>query len=382
MEAKRNNDMDESHESTRLSEASQMTENGTHVSQRTLPMQMESSRTEDTSKFQRCNVYNRFLPYGTACQNDAEKYLSHLMLRFKICLKGNKIDDGGGGGAGHDDYGKLDCLEISKWLMDFHKYVILYGLRLTKDDHIFLIEALFELVKIRNLEPITIEKICKVLVILLKKKYLLDRNELTLDWRSLYELYHYWEDSSLAVRGLVRAHDELKAQIKSLIKYSRSYFSLEATKEMLEKWRPMFCPFDRAFFTAFKYLSLFLPTSQSIPPHQGYKLWFDEFFRIWRTFGNGPTWEVDLFNLWSRLALHNVGRVDWKDHVEPLFTRIMAGFGLPVTYANSNVKVMGLGTSGSSTSLISAARWIVSALSGGGQAATGKSFLDQLSNVS
>ena len=120
--------------------------------------------------------------------------------------------------------------------MDFHKYVILYGLRITKENHIFLIEALYELLKIKNLEPITIEKTCKVLVILLKKKYLLNREDLTLDWIPLYELHHYWEDSSLAVRGLVRGHDELKAQIKSLIKYSRSYFSTESTKEMLDKW--------------------------------------------------------------------------------------------------------------------------------------------------
>ena len=324
---------------------------------------MESEKSP--SKFQRVNVYNRFLPYASTCDKDADTFMGHLIFRFKTCLSGSKND------GTKDANRKLDCLEISKWLMDFHKYVILYGLRITKEDHIFLINALFELIKIRNLEPITLEKICKVLIILLKKKYLFTREDLTLDWVPLYDLYHYWEDSSFAVRGLVRGHDELKAQIKSLIKYSRSYFSYEATQQMLDKWRPMFCPFDRAFFSALKYLSLFLPTSQNIPAEHGYSLWFDEFFRIWRTFGNGPTWEVDMFNLWSRLALHNVGRIDWENYVEPLFVRIMAGFGLPVTYANSNVKVMGLTSGSASTSIIAASRWIVSALSGGGKAATG-----------
>ena len=337
-----------------------------HPEQSLSELSKDTNYSENSShKFQRINVYNRFLPYGSTCEKDADHFSVHLMSRFKKCLAGSKV----AGATRHDR--KLDCMEISKWLMDFHKYVILYGLRITKENHIFLIEALYELLKIKNLEPITIEKTCKVLVILLKKKYLLNREDLTLDWIPLYELHHYWEDSSLAVRGLVRGHDELKAQIKSLIKYSRSYFSTESTKEMLDKWRPMFCPFDRAFFTAFKYLSLFLPTSQNIPAEHGYKLWFDEFFRIWRTFGNGPTWEVDMLNLWSRLALQNVGRIDWKDHVEPLFTRIMSGFGLPVTYANSNVKVMGMSSNNSSTSIIAAARWIVSALSGGGRSATG-----------
>ena len=323
---------------------------------------MESK--DKTTKFQRINVYNRFLPYASTCDRDADTFIGHLISRFKFCL----------GGSETDGNRKLDCLEISKWLMDFHKYVILFGLRVTKEDHIFLIEALFELIKIPNLDPITLEKICKVLVILLKKKYLLSREDLTLDWIPLYELYHYWEDSSFAVRGLVRGHDELKSQIKSLIKYSRSYFSNEATQQMLDRWRPMFCPLDRAFFTAFRYLSLFLPTTQNIPPEHGYKLWFDEFLRIWKTFGNGPTWEVDMFNLWSRLALHNVGRIDWENYIEPLFVRLMAGFDLPVTYANSNVKVMGISSCSSSTNIDAAARWIVSALSGGGKSATGKSM--------
>ena len=323
------------------------------------------SNQKGTSQFQRCNVYNRFLPYADTCRADADNYLRHLLQRFKYHLGGNTDDKGGGIGS------KLDCLEVSKWLMDFHKYVILYGLRLTKSDHIYLVKCLFKFINIKHLLPITLEKACKVLVILLKKKYLLTREDVEADWIALYDIYHYWEDSSHAVRGLVRGHDELKAQIKSVIKYSRSFFSLNATQQMLDKWKPMFCPFDRAFFTAFKYLSLFLPTSLGIPPEFGYELWFDEVFCIWRTFSNGATWEMDLFSLWSRLALHNVGRIDWTAHVEPFFTRIMAGFGLPVTYANSNVKVMGLALSNVSSCLISAARWIVSALSGGGKSATG-----------
>ena len=81
-----------------------------------------------------------------------------------------------------------------------------------------------------------------------------------------------------------------------------------------------------------------------------------------------------MFNLWSRLALHNVGRIDWENYIEPLFVRIMAGFDLPVTYANSHVKVMGISSCSSSTNIDAAARWIVSALSGGGKSATGKSM--------
>ena len=35
-----------------------------------------------------------------------------------------------------------------------------------------------------------------------------------------------------------------------------------------------------------------------------------------------PNWEVELFRLYSRLALHNVGRIDWQPHLEIIFTRL------------------------------------------------------------
>ena len=155
------------------SNASQLPQSNIHPDHAASQIPME----ESSSKFQRVNVYNRFLPYGTACEKDADSFIAHLISRFKQCLSGYKGD-----GGGLELNRKLDCMEISKWLMDFHKYVILYGLRITKNEHIFLIESLMELIKIPNLEPITIEKTCKVLVILLKKKYLLSRDDLTLDF--------------------------------------------------------------------------------------------------------------------------------------------------------------------------------------------------------
>ena len=69
------------------------------------------------------------------------------------------------------------------------------------------------------------------------------------------------------------------------------------------------------------YLSLFLPTSCDIPAEKTYKLWFDDLMSMWGTFSNSPSWEVELFKLYSRLAFHNVGRIDWTPHAEMLFTR-------------------------------------------------------------
>jgi len=77
-----------------------------------------------------------------------------------------------------------------------------------------------------------------------------------------------------------------------------------------------------------------------------------------------PSWEVDLFRLYARLAHHNIGRIDWEPYNEIIFTRIMATFCLPVTYGQSGIKVkFGLSGSGAFPTI---ARWIVSVMGGEG----------------
>ena len=61
-----------------------------------------------------------------------------------------------------------------------------------------------------------------------------------------------------------------------------SYFPVESTKEMLEEWKPLLCPFDTAMLDGMDYFGEFLPTLMF--PEQfnhGYKLWFDELLHIW-----------------------------------------------------------------------------------------------------
>ena len=107
---------------------------------------------------------------------------------------------------------------------------------------------------------------------LIKKKYLLKRTDLELNWRPLYEAYYFWEESSASIRYMVKAHNTFKNNLKNVIKHSRSYFSDSSTAEMLEEWRPMLCPCDRSMNQAMKYFSLFLPTACEIPPEKSYKV--------------------------------------------------------------------------------------------------------------
>lgn len=45
-----------------------------------------------------------------------------------------------------------------------------------------------------------------------------------------------------------------------------------------------------------------------------------------------PSWEVDLILLFSRLAEHNIGYVDWEPVTPLMFSKILHNFGLPVCY--------------------------------------------------
>jgi len=307
---------------------------------------------------QRENAYNKFLPHSELQDEDSKKFLAELRKNFAQCLLGNDIANG--------------CV---KWTINLHKYIILYGLKMSKTDHVFFVRIMFDLLTTPNVDTVSADKFAKVLSALLKKKYLLTRKDLILEWKPLFDLYAYWEDSSLALRGLLKPAPGFKSQLKIVIKWCRNYWSEDATGEMLDKWRPMLCPHDRSMALATKYLSLFLPTTKDIPVEKTWKLWLPELTMFWNTWGNSPNWEVDLMKLYSRLALHQVGVVDWDPHMPDLYTRFMASFNLPVTYGGSGVRIkLGLALGGNN-SLASITRWIVSSIGGG---SSSQGHLDRL----
>ena len=127
--------------------------------------------------------------------------------------------------------------------------MLLIAFKITKfvyrKEHIFYVKLLYGLLTTKNVDAVSLDKYAKVLSTLIKKKYLIPRSELVLDWLPLFELYQFWEDSSVAMRGLLKGTAEFKAELKRVIKYCRGYFSDESTREMMDRWSPMLCPADR-----------------------------------------------------------------------------------------------------------------------------------------
>jgi proteasome activator subunit 4 len=283
--------------------------------------------------FQHPNVYNSRLPDPAGHHADSLRYLAEIKAGLAVAVL------------------RQDHNQAVVWVINLHKYIILYGLKFTRPDHVYLIKVVFGLLTTRHVDPHILDKHAKVLSALLKKKYLIPRSELQLDWRPLFQLLQSWEDSSPAVRGLLKAPQGFKAQVKAVVKVSRGYFTDSSTAEMLAEWSHMLCPADRAMATAVRYLSLFLPTTKDIPPELSWRLWLPLLSSFWQTWGNSPVWEVpmfgglmllhyfttdgsllspvqvDLLRLYSRLAFHRVGQVPWEPLMPDLYTRFLARWG-------------------------------------------------------
>ncbi|CAG09459.1 unnamed protein product, partial [Tetraodon nigroviridis] len=217
------------------------------------------------------------------------------------------------------------------WTRKLSTYIRLYGRKFSKEDHVLFIKLLYELVTIPRLEISMMQGLARLLINLLKKKELLSREDLELQWKPLYELHDRILFSKTEHLGLNWFPNSVEGVLKTLVKNCRPYFSESATQEMLDEWRPLLCPFDVTMQRAISYFELFLPTT--LPPelhHKGFELWFDELISLWASVQNLPSWEVHLVNLFARLANDNIGYIDWDPYIPQIFTRILRSLNLPV----------------------------------------------------
>ena len=108
---------------------------------------------------------------------------------------------------------------------------------------------------------------------------------------------------------VLREREETKA------KYS-------APQEMLEEWRPLMCPFDVTMAKAISYFEMFLPTFNSFDRRDTtFDLWFEELMAFWEACPNLPLFEPSLLTIFTRLADHTSGYLDWSKYIPKFLTR-------------------------------------------------------------
>ncbi|CAF1453615.1 unnamed protein product, partial [Adineta ricciae] len=151
-------------------------------------------------------------------------------------------------------------------------------------------------------------------------------------WRILYhwgELIRFHHDENYA---LVTMPNDMQQVFFDCMHVCRCYFSSTATQEILDKLRPWLCPFDSAFEDALYFFQIFLPIHLPSDLHeQGFKLWLLEFLGIWESIQRFyPNWEQYFINLFSVVAWHNIGYIDWEPWISQIFTRFLRNLSLPV----------------------------------------------------
>ncbi|XP_035255301.1 proteasome activator complex subunit 4A isoform X2 [Anguilla anguilla] len=259
-------------------------------------------------------VYNKLLPYADKLDEESNDILGQIKGNLGRAVQLRELWPG-----------------VLFWTRKLSTYMRLYGRKFSKEDHVLFIKLLYELVTIPKLEISMMQGFARLLINLLKKKELLSREDLELPWRPLYELQERILYSKTEHLGLNWFPNSVENVLKTLVKSCRPYFPESCTQEMLDEWRPLLCPFDVTMQRAISYFELFLPTT--LPPelhHKGFKLWFTELIELWASVQNLPGWEVNLVNLFARLANDNIGYIDWDPYIPKIFTRMLRSLNLPV----------------------------------------------------
>lgn len=297
-------------------------------------------------KPQREIVYNKLLPYAAELDEESQQMLNEIKTNLGLSVMMREMRPGCG-----------------IWTAALRKYIKLYGLKFSKEDHLHFIHLMYELVTIPNLEPYLVSKFSHVLITLLKKKELISPSELVLPWRPLYDLCERIFTSSRGAIGMYRYFSSLELTLDSLVHAARFYFPASATEEMLNEWKPLLCPFDNTIVNTIETMECFLPIS--LPPnlsHKGYKLWFKDMMELWEVCNNALSWESDMMWLIARLARCNIGYIDWEPYIPLMFTRFLRSLNLPVSYKQIQT------TKHHKLDTTAIALWIVSVLGGNSSA--------------
>lgn len=273
-------------------------------------LQDDEDKFKTGKRFQNENAYNQHLPYDVT--EESQRHLMRIKASLAKCIQ-------------------LDQETVYEWFIDLERYIHLYGLAFSKEDHIYFVRLQYEfIISKNNMDLYYIAYVARCFSKLMHKRFLISSDELQFDWRQLYDAYERLLFSETESLGLRLVPETLELNLSQAIVLARPHFSLSATQEMLDEWRPMLCPFSASIQRAITYFNLFLPTT--LPPEhhdKGFKLWFDEVLQLWLSGKvNIATYESKLTLLLSRLASDCLGFIDWEPYMPRIFNHIKSSLNL------------------------------------------------------
>ncbi|KYB26764.1 proteasome activator complex subunit 4 [Tribolium castaneum] len=268
-------------------------------------------------KPQKENVYNKLLPYAEKLDEESTQLYADIKTNLIKSVLAREMRPG-----------------CALWTSRLNKYIKIYGMKFSKEDHICFIKLFYDLLTIPDLEPTRINKCASTLTQLLKKKYLISRDELQLEWRPLYDLCIRVMEKSKTDIGMYRCFSTLEGTLMNVIRLARIYFPASATQEILDEFRPRLCPMSSpTILSAIQYLEIFLPVC--VKPEEAaisYDLWFEELMTLWNACHNASAWEDHMMWMIARLSSYTMGYINWEPYIPMMFVRFSRSFQLPVAY--------------------------------------------------
>uniref|UniRef100_A0A0M3HI93 Piezo_RRas_bdg domain-containing protein n=1 Tax=Ascaris lumbricoides TaxID=6252 RepID=A0A0M3HI93_ASCLU len=135
------------------------------------------------------------------------------------------------------------------------RYIELYSYRFTKGDHIELVRLMYQCLFEEYFDEDIIKICARTLTNLLRYRRLLNRMDLSLGWRPLYDLY---VKSMQGKTPRIPSDEEGISAIEAMIAACRYYFPLEATREIL----------DEVYFHFYNFYLLYRSLMLSILPFE------------------------------------------------------------------------------------------------------------------
>ncbi|CAI5451722.1 unnamed protein product [Caenorhabditis angaria] len=283
------------------------------------PPASDAEEQEDEITDKKCEKYFRKeiwqlkkLPYSAEIDEEANK---HFILIKKGLADSILLNDATSG--------------FCHWVLELDKYIDLYGRRFSKEEHIQLIHLLLPMITKGHIFRNVKIAIRSVYTLLCKKDYL-TRDDLTIDWRPLYELYVEVTFKNLEEDGLFLMPEGFRNDLLSLIYYARWYFSKESVQELLDECRPYMCIWDESCQMSWKVLDLFLCMSMPAEDQKiyGTNLWFEEAWHWYKTIDNNSLFETQAHKMFARINYESPGTIDWTGKMDLIFTRLVRSLRL------------------------------------------------------
>ncbi|KAF7632271.1 hypothetical protein Mgra_00008341 [Meloidogyne graminicola] len=253
--------------------------------------ELADTQDDEVSQFQRVLWHHKLLPYQGELEEEADYYFSAVKsgIAYSVLMRDSKPS-------------------LIIWVYELDRFIKLHSFRFTKQDHINLLNLLYNTLIMKNLDL---------------RVALLSSDDVQFNWRPLYDLYVQVAYKNLEEDGVFLIPGDIDKFLDATILDCNRFFPNFATQEILDEARPYFCPCDSST-RAFKILSIFLPTCLANEEHDlfGAKLWIDEL--LFFLTAPGIIERQNIFNLFARLAIFSPGYFDFSPYFNFFFTCLLS----------------------------------------------------------